>query len=664
MARVRVATISLNQTPLDWKGNEARIRQAVLAAREQGAELLCFPELCLSGYGAEDAFHWPDTARRSLRLLENLKPLSQTCVLCFGLPLEYEGKLYNVLAVLAAGRLCGFVAKQHLAADGVHYESRWFQPWPRGQVVTWSAGQQSAPLGDLLFAVGGVRFGVEICEDAWVKDRPPRSWGEGAVNLILNASASHFALGKHERRRALVQASAREFSSCYAYVNLVGNEAGRIIYDGDAFLVDAEGRIAAQARRFSFTPFQITVAELDCPQLPDQPVAPFVVELPLSLPLPSEAAASGSEAVQLGASLTQEFSEQAPVEPWTSAGRTWTKAEEFGCAVALGLFDYLRKTHGAGFVVSLSGGVDSASVVVLVRLMVRLGVEELGLAGLWHALGRMDPCPADEEGMMSQVLVTVYQSTSQSSQITREAAQRLAEALGCEHHSWDVDELVQGFRSRVELASGRELGWASDDLALQNIQARARAPGVWLLANVRRMLLLSTSNRSESAVGYTTMDGDTAGGLSPLAGIDKAYLRRWLSEVEEAGLLSLPPLPALHAVNVQAPTAELRPLSSSQTDEADLMPYDVLDVIERLMWLQRKPPREVLQELVARFPHHTREELRVWCSRFYRLFARNQWKRERLAPSFHLDDLNLDSRSWCRFPILSGGFEAELEECE
>jgi NAD+ synthase (glutamine-hydrolysing) len=199
-------------------------------------------------------------------------------------------------------------------------------------------------------------------------------------------------------------------------------------------------------------------------------------------------------------------------------------------------------------------------------------------------------------------------------------------------------------------------------VALQNIQARVRSPGVWLLANLTGSLLLATSNRSEAAVGYATMDGDTSGGLSPIAGIDKAFLRRRLRWMEAHGPAGVGPLHALHAVNDQQPTAELRPQAAKQTDEADLMPYDVLDAIERAAIRDKKTPLEVFPLLRSQFPHYTPQQLGQWIERFFRLWCRNQWKRERYAPSFHLDDENLDPKTWCRFPILSGGFERELAE--
>ncbi|HJT35992.1 MAG TPA: hypothetical protein VJ783_28475, partial [Pirellulales bacterium] len=156
--------------------------------------------------------------------------------------------------------------------------------------------------------------------------------------------------------------------------------------------------------------------------------------------------------------------------------------------------------------------------------------------------------------------------------------------------------------------------------------------------------------------------GDTSGGLCPIAGIDKAFLRRWLVWLEERGPEGLHPIPALAAVNCQPPTAELRPLSRCQTDEDDLMPYDVLDEIERAAIRDKYTPLEVFLRIRGRFAHHMPEQLAVWVERFFRLWCRNQWKRERYAPSFHVDDENLDPKTWCRFPILSGGYERELAE--
>jgi NAD+ synthase (glutamine-hydrolysing) len=342
------------------------------------------------------------------------------------------------------------------------------------------------------------------------------------------------------------------------------------------------------------------------------------------------------------------------------------KDEEFSRAVSLALFDYLRKSRSNGFVVSLSGGADSSAVACLVALMVRFGVGELGLEGFREKLGHVSGLEKakNEAELVGALLTTVYQATKNSSDVTRSAARDVAQALGARHMELDVDAVVESYVALGQKALGRELDWKRDDIALQNIQARARAPSVWLIANVLGALLLSTSNRSEAAVGYATMDGDTAGGLSPIAGIDKAFLRRWLDWLEREGPLGLGPVPALHAVNVQEPTAELRPLAEAQTDEADLMPYDLLDAIERAAIRDKRSPKEAYLLMRAEFPGYAPKHLLAWLERFFRLWSRNQWKRERYAPSFHVDDANLDPKTWCRFPILSGGYERELAELQ
>jgi len=116
----------------------------------------------------------------------------------------------------------------------------------------------------------------------------------------------------------------------------------------------------------------------------------------------------------------------------------------------------------------------------------------------------------------------------------------------------------------------------------------------------------------------------------------------------------------LHYINSQRPTAELRP-GNEQTDESDLMPYKLLDAIEKAAIRDRQTPYEIFCLLTTRFDY-SQEQLLTWIERFFQLWVRNQWKRERYAPSFHLDDLSLDPKSWCRFPILSGSFQHELEE--
>jgi NAD+ synthase (glutamine-hydrolysing) len=271
----------------------------------------------------------------------------------------------------------------------------------------------------------------------------------------------------------------------------------------------------------------------------------------------------------------------------------------------------------------------------------------------------------DARAAVGALLACAYQPTENSGPVTRHAAAQIAGAIGAEFHVIDVDAQYKAYIASLEAAIGRTLSWTTDDVTLQNIQARVRAPSIWMLANVRGAVLITTSNRSEAAVGYATMDGDTAGGLAPLGGIDKTYLRSWLGWMETTGPAGIEPIAALGLVNAQQPTAELRPCGPdglAQTDEADLMPNDLLEAVEDSAIRDKHTPIEVLEELLPRYPDQTPVQLATWIERFFRLWCQNQWKRERMAPSFHLDDRNVDPRSWCRFPILSGGFERELAE--
>lgn len=655
MKLLRVAAATLNQTPLDWDGNRAHIIAAIEEARAEGVSVLCLPELCISGYGCEDAFLSPGTQAMALLVLEEILPYAHGIMVSVGLPLFHNKALFNTCALLVDGKLAGFVAKRALSGDGIHYEPRWFKPWPAGMRTTVNVLGQSVPLGDIFFDCSGIRIGFEICEDAWVAQRRGAELALTGVDLILNPSASHFAFGKQEVRRRLVLEGSRAFGVSYVYANLLGNEAGRAIYDGDA-LIATSGRVLAQAQRFSYADHALISAVVDVDLTRVQHAALSAAH-PRVVSAPGECVSADFAFPVIGPDVAQPS-----VADWERSPTL--KEEEFARAIALGLFDYCRKSRSRGFVVSLSGGADSAAVASLVGLMVRFAVRELGLDGFAARFEHLEGLSrlVSERELVSALLTTAYQATRNSSQVTRQAAAEVARAVGATHLELDVEPLVNGYVSTIQKALGRELEWQRDDLALQNIQARVRAPTVWLFANLNSALLLSTSNRSEAAVGYATMDGDTAGGLSPIAGIDKAFLRRFLVWLERTGPQGFEPIPELGAVNVQAPTAELRPPAATQTDEADLMPYEVLDAIERAAIRDKRSPREVLIVIRAQFTQYTAQELWLWLDRFFRLWSRNQWKRERYAPSFHVDDESLDPKTWCRFPILSGGFARELRE--
>lgn len=612
MATYRIGTATVNQTPLDWTGNIHRLKLAIREAQAQGIEILCLPELSMTSYGCEDLFLSEWLPAKAKTFIPELVNETEGLFTTLNLPLYYHNKLYNCSVVVFDKKILGVYAKQYMALDGVHYEPRWFNPWPIDLTGEIDIDGTNYPIGDLTFDFKDWKIGFEICEDAWRgADRPACKLFEKKVNLILNPSASHFAMGRTHERIELVTESSRSFECTYVYANLLGNEAGRMIYDGD-MMIAQHGTMLMRNELLSFSEFQVSHCEVS---------------------------SEGNSAIK-----TENL---APVV---------SKNEEFPAASALALYDYLRKSRSNGFVLSLSGGADSATCAVMVAEMVRRGLAQLGAEEFLSRLAPELNAALSEKEIVSKLLTTAYQATKNSSDTTLNAASTLAGTIGATFHNWQIDEPVKSYTQSIESVLKRTLTWETDDLALQNIQARARSPIIWMLANIKNALLITTSNRSEGDVGYATMDGDTSGSIAPISSVDKTYIRQWLHYAEnELGYTGLAP------VNSLPPTAELRPLDQEQTDEDDLMPYHIMVEIEKLAIRDHRSPLEVFERL-KRKGLEAEALLKNHIIKFYRLWSRNQWKRERLAPAFHLDEFNVDPRTWCRFPILSNGFEEELKE--
>jgi len=610
-----LAGATVNQTPLDWKGNIKNLVNTIEAAKAKEVDILCLPELSICGYGCQDLFLSEWLWKYCVELLfEEIIPVTNNILVSVGLPIKFEGELYNCAALILNKELVAIIPKQNLANDGVHYEPRWFKAWPSGKTTTLKLEQGEFTIGDQTFEIGNYKIGFEICEDAWREDRPACRLIERGVNLILNPSASHFALAKSMRRQNLIIDSSKNFNCTYIYANLLGNETGRMIYDGEV-MIAKEGELFKHNELLSFQDYNLLLWD-------DQD--------------------------------TSQTIEKRPTD----------KNLEFLKAGSLALFDYLRKAKSNGFVLSLSGGADSSTCAILVSEMIELAIEELGIEQTLEKLNKSswleEVQKADEPrtSIAKRLFFTAYQGTQNSSEATLTSAKELAAEIGADFSFWTIDSEVEGYQSKIEQSLGRKLSWETDDIALQNIQARARSPIIWMLANIKNALLITTSNRSEGSVGYTTMDGDTSGSIAPIAAIDKPFIINWLKWAEKAlGYTSL------KYVNSLQPTAELRPSNNKQTDETDLMPYPVLQAIENLAINLKKSPVEVYLSLKKDLGIE-KESLKNHIHKFYRLWSRNQWKRERIAPSFHLDDYNVDPKTWYRFPILSGAFTEELKALE
>lgn len=668
MNHAHVAVASLNQTVGDWDGNVRRIVAVLDEARRRGVRLVVMPEMCIPGYSLCDRLMMRGTLDRSWAALQQIVPHTAGLVAVVGLPYSHRDVLYNVAAVVADGRIAGLVAKENLAIGDVQYENRWFAGWPRGQTEQTEHG---IPIGAMLFEAPGLgRFGVEVCEDGWKGLRPGSVYALAGAHLVVNPSASWFTLGKHRVRRHMVEQISREDHVTYLYGSLLGCDSTRLVFDGSIFIAQ-DGQILAEGRRFLFDAEYelldrvVDLGRIERIRMEEGSWRQQVEGLQRGAygPLPPIVQLAGDFATHAYSAPDARFWESAPqsvVDPsldWlVDRGliRPFTERDvpnlELELALAMGLREYVEKSRVPGFALALSGGRDSAMVGVLVARAFRYHRPELA--------------PEALKAYVRSRFATAYMATDHSSTHTRDAARALAEELGSEHVEANIQATVDLHLKVAADGLGTPLSWAEpqDDLAMQNLQARLRGSLVWMVANKRRFLLLTTSNQSEAAVGYATMDGDTSGGLCPLGQVPKSLVSAWVTWAADFHGLR-----GLAAVIAQPPTAELRPKERVQTDEDDLMPYFVLDQLVFQFVQRGLDPVDLFRTLWPSLSGHYGAQPARFAAdirKFVRMFCAAQWKRERIAIGFRVGPFDLDPKSGFRFPPVQAAFDAELAELD
>lgn len=673
---LRIGTATVRQVPFSFKENAARIfRVASQAITEHQLDVLLFPELSLSGYGCEDNFTYPDFCQSvqaafdvlQKDITELLLHHQSNMVVAVGLPLMYPGgQVFNATALISQEGLHGFSCKQFLARNGLHYEPRWFSAWPRGKMTIHPA--YNVPMGDIVFDCNGVRLGFETCEDSWVSDRPGRDLYQRNVDVILNPSASHFAVGKYKTRQQFVKEGSRAFGVVYAYANLSGTENGTSIFDGGC-MIASDGEIVSAGNWLTLKECALNYASVDIStNRASRAVNSEFIHNHCDNTVPIYSTRWGEDATGVISLSGEQHFPSLPM--WEQLSGQDLQFSEICYAVANGLWDWTRKTKTNGFVISLSGGADSALAAVFVELTHRLAISDLGAKQYCETIGihpEIEDPVALLKFVMKKSLTCAYQGTAQSSSITLNAATKLAMGLNATFHNLDIESQVKGYVELFNIANHAEpLNWQRDDIALQNIQARTRSPSIWLFANRENKLLISTSNLSEAALGYATMDGDTSGVISPLSGISKTTIRKMNKWLEQLGL----PMTcgersryeSLAPVNAQIPTAELRP--EEQSDEIDLMPYEICDFIMHCYLVKKMWPRNILLTLIRNgYTHqHTPLALATYVEKWFKLFCRNAWKRYGTRAGFHLEQVSLDPKTFHRFPLLNNGFEEQLQD--
>jgi NAD+ synthase (glutamine-hydrolysing) len=533
-AGLRLALAQVNPTVGDIAGNAALVRRWCRRAADAGAHLVAFPELMLTGYPVEDLVFRESFVAASREALTRLAAdldrdgLGGLPVIVGYLDADGPARLSaaatpgagprNALAVLHRGRAACHYYKHHLPNYGVFDEDRYFVP---GDTLTML---RLGPPGS------AVDVALTICEDLWQAGGPFTVARAAGVGLVVNINGSPYELAKDDVRLPLVADRAAEAGATVAYVNMVGGQ-DELVFDGDSMIVDREGRLLARSPQFTE---HLLVHDLDLPTATGTPPghpAP-------TADAPAEHAGDGDEEmavrrVELPVPLT------APPGAPVDGGITGPldTEQEVWAALVLGLRDYVRKNGLSSVAVALSGGIDSSVVATI-------AADALGAANV----------------------VGVSMPSQHSSAHSREDAADLAKRLGLDYRVEPIQPMADAFLANLSLSG----------LAVENLQARVRAVILMALSNQEGHLVLTTGNKSELAVGYTTLYGDSVGGFNPLKDVPKLMvwqLARWRNEAAY-GRGEPPPIP--ESSILKPPSAELRP---GQLDTDSLPPYEELDPI-------------------------------------------------------------------------------------
>jgi NAD+ synthase (glutamine-hydrolysing) len=531
---MRLALCQMNATVGDIAGNVQRIRTGLLGARDARADLVLFPELAITGYPPEDLLLRVDFLAAAGSALNELAADAHGIVAVVGFP-ERAEDVYNAAAVLADGSVHSIYRKVYLPNYGVFDEQRYFQAGSAGAV----------------FDLGEHRIGLTVCEDIWEPGPPATEEALAGAALIVNISASPYHAGKGSERERMFAQRARDNLACVAFCGLVGGQ-DELVFDGHSCVVDHTGETIARAAQFRE---ELLVCDVDL----DAAVAARLRE---SGHRPVARSSSAPRARILPPASGADSGATPPTQATPRIAELLAPVEaEVYAALTLGLRDYVEKNGFGHVVLGLSGGIDSALVACLAV-----------------------------DALESERVSTAIMPSRFSSSATQEDARALARALGVRAHELPIeatleaylqtlrDELADGSADTAAVGAGGPAAASGENLTEENLQARIRGNLLMALSNEFGWLVLTTGNKSEMSVGYTTLYGDLAGGFAVIKDVPKTLvyrLCRWRNSdaaTSTGGVAA--PIPA--SIIERAPSAELR---ADQRDEDSLPPYELLDRI-------------------------------------------------------------------------------------
>ncbi len=543
MARTfRLALAQINLTVGDLPGNTARMLERLHQARESGADLVAFPELATTGYPPEDLLFKKSFIEDNVAAMEQVVAESHGIAVVLGYvrPLldppaqggnEKGPGIANSAAVGFDGRLVDTYDKIFLPNYGVFDEERYFV---KGNICP-------------VYEIGGVRIGVNVCEDIWFAAGPSPVQRRAGAELIVNINASPFHAGKSAyRRHSIVGSRAAENGLFVAYLNTVGGQ-DELVFDGNSMICDPRGQVVARGPAFREA---MILADIDVDAVP------LLSEIPSPSGGGSGSGSSSLEAVGSprlirissppeGGTGRPFPAQRRPLPPAEDGGEV-EEIEEIYRALVMGTRDYLHKTGFSKAIVGLSGGIDSALTAVVAA----------------DALG--------PENVLGITMPSRY-----SSRGSVDDSAELARNLGIEFWEIPIEPAHTAFTVMLE---ERFAGTASN-VAEENVQARIRGNVLMTVSNKFGWIVLTTGNKSEMAMGYATLYGDMAGGFAALKDVHKMTvyaLSRWRNAHGELFNIPSPVGVIPQAIIDKPPSAELR---EGQLDEDSLPPYDTLDPV-------------------------------------------------------------------------------------